>query len=173
MTSSGYQNINGYVFPADLDVPESSGWTRVKRGSGHFYVIHRDLLLGLAHQRGVESIETDVVAHGRASDDVAYSAVKTTVKLDGCPPVSSIGSTDQTTNDLEDMVSTAETRATKRAIKAALNIRNPGEPVEDEDAERYERENDSGGSVEVDEDGDVTVNPPDDYKNDEDGDFGF
>lgn len=169
MSDQEYQEVNGWQFPVGLDVPDQSsdGWVRTKFGGNEVWIIGRNVLVDVAHQAGLNSIETEAVSAGQGMDGVAYAAVRSTVDIDGYPTCSSIGSIDEPSNSLEDMFSTAETRATKRAIKAALNIRNPGAPVDDEDAKSAA--SDSGGQVRRADDGGVDIDPPDEYKSDEGG----
>lgn len=161
------QIVNGWSFPDDVTVPDE-GWTRVKNGGGEFYVIGHDILIDIAHQAGLNGIETEVVHAGHGMNDVPYVAVKATVDIEGRPLCPSIGSIDETDNSLSDMVSTAETRAVKRSIKRAMGITNPGSGAEDPDAAQETSTASSttktrqGGEISRDEEGNVEVTPPDD-----------
>lgn len=160
------QVINGWRFPANLDIPgeDSGSWTRVKKGDSTFFVVGHDILIDAAHQAGLNGIDTEIAHIGTGLNDIPHVAVKATVDIEGCPDVTSFGSIDETANSLEDMVSTAETRAVKRSIKRALGITNPGVGAEDPDAAGETTKTRQGGEISRDEDGEVDgIDPPDDY----------
>jgi hypothetical protein len=126
-----YQEVRGWRFPADVDVPEDT-WSRGKAGGETFHVFHWAGYVDVARQSGLESVETSVAATGADEDGIPYVAARATVTIDG-ERYEAIGSADAPENSLSDMASTAQSRALKRAIRIALGIRrineSPDEPA--------------------------------------------
>jgi len=120
-----YQEVRGWRFPADVDVPEDT-WSRGKAGGETFHVFHWAGYVDVAHQCGLEFVETDIVATGEDDAGIPYAAARASVVIDG-ETYQAIGSTDAPANSLEDMCSTAQSRALKRAVRVALGIRRIGE----------------------------------------------
>jgi hypothetical protein len=169
--------VNGWRFPPGVDVPEDSdAWHRIKQGGEAYWVVGHDILIDVAHQLGLNSITTEVVHTGSGMNDVPHAAVSARVEIDGRPVVSALGSIDETGNSLADMISTAETKAVKRALKRSMNVTNPGVESEDPDARGDTTQTRQGGRIDHGPDGDVDVTPPGDRVDDgaraEDGDFG-
>lgn len=155
MTEEGKQEINGLLFPEELDVPEGAWYRGESQDGDEFHIFGKEGHFAVAHQAGMESLLVEAVAHGaRMFDDgetIPWAAAKATVDMGDGEVFEAIGSTDMTANSLEDMFSTAETKATKRAIKRALDIRSASEDS-------------SGGTVREGPDGEVEVEPPDDFQ---------
>jgi len=120
-----YQTVRGWRFPADVDVPDDT-WSRGKAGGETFHVFHWAGYVDVAQQCGLESVETDIVATGDDDAGIPYAAARASVVIDG-ETYEAIGSTDAPANSLEDMCSTAQSRALKRAIRIGLGIRRIGE----------------------------------------------
>lgn len=117
-----YQEVHGMRFPPDVDVPDNC-WQRGQTSDGtEFWIFGKEGYIEVAHQCGLEGVDVDFVDAGADQDGIRYAAAKATVVIGG-ESYSAIGSIDETENSLSDMFSTAETRATKRAIARALNIR--------------------------------------------------
>lgn len=160
--------VNGWSFPEEADPPEadSGEWHRIKTGGEEVWVVGHDILIDVAHQIGLNDIETEIAHAGHGLNDVPYVAVRAEVDIEGYPTVNALGSIDETGNSLADMVSTAETKAIKRAIKRALGVTNPGAETEDPDARgettgKRTTETSQGGSISHDpETGEVEVDPP-------------
>lgn len=150
------QTVKGWQFPDGVDVPEEDYWIRRKMGGSKVWIMGKEVCQAVAHEAGLESVDSRVVATGADQDGIPYAAVRTKVVIDG-EQFGALGSTDAPANSLEDMVSTAETRAFKRAVKMALDIRRVG-TTEDPDANG----DDSGGTVERGPDGEPEITPPDD-----------
>lgn len=121
---------NGWRFPPGVKVPDDSDWYRISFGSntarGWSWAAHVDQL----HEFHEDvSIETEVVDSGFSPESrgksVQYAAVKATVEVDGAR-FSSLQAADETTQQVRDpefVFAVAESRALKRAIKKALNIK--------------------------------------------------
>lgn len=150
------QTVKGWQFPDGVNVPEEDYWIRRKMGGSEVWIMGKEVCQAVAHQAGLTSVDSRVVATGADQDGIPYAAVRTKVAIDG-EQFSALGSTDAPANSLEDMVSTAETRAFKRAVKMALDIRRVGS-TEDPDANG----GDSGGTVERGPDGEPEITPPED-----------
>lgn len=165
------QTVKGWQFPEGVDVPEEDYWIRRKMGGSEVWIMGKEVCQAVAHQAGLVSVDSRVVATGADQDGIPYAAVRTSVTIDG-EEFSALGSTDAPANSLEDMVSTAETRAFKRAVKMALDIRRVG-TTEDPDANGSP--DDSGGTVERGPDGEPEITPPEDVAEpaSEEDSFGF
>lgn len=112
-----YQTVRGWRFPADVDVPEShwfqtsGSWTLGWQG-----------FVDIAHQKGLESMDAEVVATGEDPEmNIPYVIARGEVTVDG-DTYAKLASTDSQTNGLEDIGSTACSKAQARAIRVALNI---------------------------------------------------
>lgn len=168
------QVVNGWQFPDGVDVPEEDYWIRREMGGSEVWIMGKEVCQAVAHDAGLETVDTAVAATGADHDGIPYAAVRVEVVIDG-RRTAAIGSTDAPANSLEDMVSTAETRAFKRAVKLALDVRRV-DTTEDPDANADA--SDSGGRVERGPDG-PEVTPPDEYEDsggepsDTDDSFGF
>ena len=127
-----YQRVNGWRFPAEVDVPDDT-WSRGKAGGDTFFVFHWAGYVDVAQQMGLEGTETEVTATGTDDAGIPYVAVRATVRIDG-ETYEAIGSADAPENSLSDMASTAQSRALKRAIRIALGIRRINEQPEEPSA---------------------------------------
>lgn len=123
------QVVNGWTFPDDVDVPEDC-WSKAKAGGDEFHIFGWQGYVSVAHQCSLEGTDCEIVADGVDADGIPWLAAKATVKING-DSYSAIGSIDAPANSLEDMGSTAQTRALKRAIRLALDIRRHGEPPDE------------------------------------------
>lgn len=164
-----YQTVNGWRFPAGVDVPDDT-WSRGKAGGDEFYIFHWAGFVDVARQSGLEDVDVDVVATGADQEDIPYVAVRASVTIDG-ERFSAIGSADAPANSLEDMASTAQSRALKRAIRIALGIRrddeSPDEPsAVDSAPDDFDPEPDHALSDEADETEDTTPEPSGDADTD-------
>lgn len=158
-----HQTVHEMQFPAHVDVPDNC-WQRGKTQDGNeFWIFGKEGYLEVAHQSGLESIDCEFVDAGADQDGIRYAAAKTTVVIDG-QQYSAIGSIDETENSLSDMFSTAETRALKRAIARALNIRavnpDPEEPRAEDPTDREKPDRWKKGHGDEDEEGDETETAP-------------
>ena len=127
-----FQTVNGWRFPAEVDVPEDT-WSRGKAGGDEFFIFHWPGFVDVARQMGLEGTETEVTATGTDDAGIPYVAVRATVHLDG-ETFEAIGSADAPENSLSDMPSTAQSRGLKRAIRIALGIRRVNETPEEPSA---------------------------------------
>lgn len=158
----GVEPLEAHTYRYDIggNTVEDLGW------QGH---------MKIAHEHGMTSRHIDVLDSGTDDDGILYAVVKATVVIDGDQQFEAIQAADETTNQVRDpeyVWAVASSRAFKRAVKMALNVY----PVDEEvDAERHRAQSgpgrDSGGRTTVDEEGNVNIEPPDDYKSD-DGDGG-
>lgn len=128
------QEINGWLFPDDLDVDESDFY-RMKFGDTERYDLDWNSHVDLAHQRGLEQVDARIHDSGVDGDGVRYAAVRAEVVVEG-EAFAALGGADETSQQVRDpehVWSVAESRALKRAVKKALNIRPaPGKGSPDE-----------------------------------------
>lgn len=152
MTESHVER-KGILFPEELDIPDQH-WYRIDFGSDTMWDLDGDGYRHLAHQVGVDSIETEIEYTGSTDDGIIYAAAECRVKLSGGGVFRAVAGADETSQQVRDpefVWAVAGTRALKRAVKMALDIRDAESPDID------------GG---VDESGgEVDVSPPDDYEN--------
>lgn len=123
MGSDETQTVKGWLFPEGIDVPEEP-WYRFTLGDTTVEDMNWSGHIDVAHQVGLDQLDTEVVASG-VVDGLLYAAVKVTAVIDG-QRFSSIGGADVASNQVKDpehVFSVAESRAIKRAVKRALNIR--------------------------------------------------
>lgn len=147
--------LEGHTYRYDIggNTVEDLGW------QGH---------MKIAHEAGMTSRHIEVLDSGTDDDGILYAVVKATVVIDGDQRFEAIQAADETTNQVRDpeyVWAVASSRAFKRAVKMALNVY----PVDEEvDQERHRAESgpstNSGGRTTVDGDGNVEIDPPDDYK---------
>lgn len=130
------QEIHGWLFPDDVDVPEQS-WYRMDFSGREVWDMDKHGHIEVARQVGLDSIQTKVTSSGTDDEGVRYAAVEATVGIDG-EPYEAVGGADSTSQQVrnpEHVWSVAETRALKRAIKRAVGIREAGDgPDADEGA---------------------------------------
>lgn len=122
------KNVNGYLVPDDVDVPEDV-FFRAKIDGETVELLGWEGYVDIARQSGMTGFDAHVDATGIDGDGIPYAAVRARVWF-GDEAYDAIGSTDSLTNGLEDMVSTAQSRALKRAIRIALGIRRVGETTD-------------------------------------------
>lgn len=165
--------VNGWLFPDDVEVP-SEPWFRIPFGDDDEV---RDMSwhghVDVAHQQGIDQLQTEVADSGIDDDGIRYAAVKASVVIDGTRYESLAGADEASrqVRDPEHVWSVAESRAVKRAVKKALNIRPASDSAAKADDETYVEDppQASGGSVEVAGDGTVEVTPPEDHATDDAG----
>ena len=134
------QIVHGWRFPDGCDVPDRQAapalWSSFESRGEEVSVPNASLVMDVGRQLGCVWGDPKIIVHdtrvaerSSMSDDggsekreeMPYVAVKHTVRFDG-ETHARIGSTDASTNGLEDMVSTAETKALKRTIQSAVGI---------------------------------------------------
>ena len=113
-----YQEVRGWRFPADVTIPDSQ-WSQTSQGS---WTLGWQGFIDIAHQKGLESMDAEVVATGVDPEmNIPYAIARGEVTIDGAT-YAKLASTDSQTNGLEDMGSTACSKAQARAVRVALNI---------------------------------------------------
>jgi len=130
------QEINGWLYPDDVDVPTQSFY-RMEFGGRTVWDLDKYGHIYLARQVGLEAVETELVDSGLDSDGIRYAAAKTAVTVNG-GLYSAIGGADETSQQVRDPEHThsvAATRSLKNAIKLALGIRPADKSSSDEVAE--------------------------------------
>jgi len=129
------QELHGMLFPDDVEVPEQHFY-RIDFGSDMMWDLNGDGYVDLAHQRDVESLETEVIDTGTDSDGIQYAVCQTrAVFPDGTfMAVSGADETSQQVRRPEFVWSVAGTRSLKRAIGRALNIQDAESPDEAPDS---------------------------------------
>ena len=70
------QELHGMLFPDDVEVPEQHFY-RIDFGSDMMWDLNGDGYVDLAHQRDVESLETEVIDTGTDSDGIQYAVCQT------------------------------------------------------------------------------------------------
>lgn len=136
------QELKGLLFPENVDVPEQS-WYRIDFGDNVVWDLDREGHEHLARQRGMERLESEVVATG-TYEGVLYASVRAELeikepqhknKTKTYAAVSGADETSQQVRDPEHVWSVAESRAIKRVVKRALGIRD-AEQSRDPDTEQ-------------------------------------
>lgn len=121
------QSAKGWLFPASVEIPEQN-WYRIDFGGDVQWDIDREGHESLARQVGMESLTSEVAAHG-VTDGIVYCMVESTLVIPDGPfagEYTSIQGADTASQQVRepDYVSgVAESRAVKRAVKRALGIR--------------------------------------------------
>lgn len=114
-----------YLFPKEANVNDDLLYT-IPFGSSEVEDLKWEGYVDVAHQMGVEEIDTEVVSDGYNSENgVDYAAVRVTVVREDGRAFSSLQAADTTTNQVRDpefVWAVAESRALKRAVKKAYNI---------------------------------------------------
>lgn len=160
-------SFKGREYPDDVEPVEAHTY-RYKIGGNTVEDLGWQGHMKIAHEAGMTSRQIDVLDSGTDADGIRYAVVKATVVLNGDERFEAIQAADETTNQVRDpeyVWAVASSRAFKRAVKMALNVYPVDESV---DQERHRAESGpagrSGGNTSVDEDGNVEIDPPEDYK---------
>lgn len=114
-----------YLWPVEANVNEDLLYT-IPFGSSEVEDLGWAGHVDVAHNLGVEKIDTEVVSDGyNVADGVDYAAVRATVVREDGRVFRSLQAADETTNQVRDhefVWAVAESRALKRAVKKAYNI---------------------------------------------------
>lgn len=140
MSEQEYVENRGLRFPAHLDVPDQA-WYQIDFGGTSEWDLTGDGYQHLAHQAGIDGIETTIVDSGHDDDGIRYAAARAVViiepEADDSPGEDSpqrftaVAGADEASNQVREpdyVWSVAETRALKRAVKRALNIHDAEPP---------------------------------------------
>jgi hypothetical protein len=119
----------GWLFPEGLEIPDQH-WYQIDFGGDVMHDLDREGHLFLAEQCGLESMQTDIAAHG-SDDGVLYACATAEARFDDGDVWKAVGGADaasQQVRDPEHTFSVAATRAIKRVVKNALGIRSAESP---------------------------------------------
>jgi len=117
----------GWVFPAAVEIPDQN-WYRIDFGGDVQWDIDREGHESLARQVGMESLTSEVAAHG-VSDGIVYCMVESTLIIPDGPfageftAIQGADTASQQVREPDYVSGVAESRAVKRAVKRALGIR--------------------------------------------------
>lgn len=166
----------GLLFPENVDIPEQS-WYRIDFGGNTVWDLDREGYEYLARQRGMDRLESEVVATG-AREGVLYASVRAELELpkpqhknetETYAAVSGADETSQQVRDPEHVWSVAESRAIKRVVKRALGVRDAEQTREPDTSETVQDPEPAAGSDDGD-DNSASVYP-DPENNDDDLDW--
>jgi len=75
-----YQAVRGWRFPADVSIPDSQ-WSQTSQGS---WTLGWQGFIDIAHQKGLESMDAEVVATGVDPEmNIPYAIARGEVTIDG------------------------------------------------------------------------------------------
>lgn len=138
MSEQDMVEIKGWLFPADLNIPEQN-WYRMEFGDSVAWDLDREGHEYLARQYGMVSLESHVATTGE-SGEIVYAAAESTLTIetpDGTETYTAVQGADTASQQVREpdyVWGVAESRAVKRAVKRALGIRSADESREPDTA---------------------------------------